>query len=78
MFSFLYELISNDSEIFNLTIVTVCSGRLTMISDLGSSKTTLKILSKNPDETWTGKTPIFKQLPLNISAKKLDITHLKP
>ncbi len=78
MFSFLYEFISNDSEIFNFTIVTVCSGRFTMISDFGSSKTTLNILSRNSEDTWTGKTPIFKQLPLNISAKKLDITHLKP
>jgi len=51
MFSFLYEFISNDSEIFNFTIVTVCSVRLTMISDFGSSKTTLNILSRNPEDT---------------------------
>ena len=36
------------------------------------------ILSKKFGDTWTGKTPIFKQLFLKMSAKKLEITHLKP
>ena len=68
----------NDSEIFDFDIFTFWLTRSTIISELGSLYTVSNILSKNSDETWTGKTPIFKQLALKISAKKLEITHLNP
>jgi len=78
MFSFLYELISKNSDNLSFGIRTFCSVRFTISSILGSLYTALKILSKNSVDNCTGKTPIFKQLFLKISAKKLEITHLNP
>ena len=59
-------------------IVTFCSGRFTSISAFGFASIAKKILSKNSGLTVTGKIPIFKALPLKISAKKLEITQRKP
>jgi len=56
----------------------VCSGKLISSSVFGSASIALKIVSANSGLTCTGKTPIFKQFPLKMSAKKLETTALNP
>ena len=56
----------------------VWAGKSTTSSVAGSASIAANISAKNSGETWTGSTPMFKQLFLKISAKKLDTTQRNP
>ena len=59
-------------------IETSCSIKFTFKLTLGFFLIELKISLRKSADICTGKTPIFKQLFLKISAKKLEITQRNP
>ena len=62
-------------------IIQQLDGKIDAICDtIGTAGTLMGIANsfKNAGSTFTGRTPIFKQLFLKISAKKLEITHRNP
>ena len=78
MLSFLYVLITKDSDCPVATKVTFWLGKSTLISVLGSAIIAANKVSAKAAETCTGKTPTFKQLFLKISANADEITQRNP